>query len=564
MFLAFPDYEKYEMDYKAIKEATLSFYKAYHAEHGKAPSVKLAWSEVEGLTKRNFYDEIFKGGQAEACRLSGIPVPEDRIEATSRAREEREEAPRTPGKLEEEVQADEAEAALKVEKDKRAALERVRKADVEHLELEAMEDPEKVLPYLKSLEPKLTDPFLNLCKEAGLKPEKGIAEAVKKFKTWREYSHSVEEPDFKHYLKEMLDAWMSERRLKLALERHREDYYRLTCESCSLKYEYEFKEKGALLSCPNGCPTRDGYTSFFKLCLVCLDLGKENCLFYDPSSNVIYCKVCGHRAQVKDQPLKEKGTKKGTLKREVTDLEESKRALASELRGQQRQKLGEEQRIKELRQEGKRLETSVEETRQTLVEERRAYEAKKTELNNERAKLLRNIEELREENGIEKGKGAFFIAWSKFILNVETLSTEELTLIIRALIRAEGLRKEGKLGSALKLEEEGRDILIKKLAGGRYILLEEADKRREQELAQQRHKHEGEIEALRREHITEIKKQKIEYDHKIEEQRIEYEKKIKKLEGEVRRLEKELSSVRGPQSPPQRTSHMRLIKRGTP
>ena len=497
----------------------------------------------------------------KACEEAGVPFKEVRAKQVEEATaaKAREEALRTPEKLEQETEADDEEAALAMVQRERVAEERARKARNERLTLEAMEDPKKILPYLKTLEPELTDPFLNLCKETGLKPEKGIAEAVKKFKTWREYSHSVEEPDFKNYLKEMLDAWMSERHLKLALERHREDHYRLTCESCSLRYEYEFKEKGALLSCPNGCPTRDGYTSFFKLCLVCLDLGKENCLFYNPSSNVMYCKVCGHRAQVKDQPLKEKGTKKGALKREVADLEESKRALDGELRETQRKiNIGEEREQAIERGIGEKQQTyaNLNKNIATLSAE---SEKKKQECEAE----LRRAEKLKGENKHVEERRKVFAAVAEFLVDPELITGDQLANVVNTLSVALDMRKQqGHVGESVKMTVEERDWLVEKLAGGRYILREEADKKREQELAQQRHKHEGEIEALRREHITEIKKQKMEYDHKIEEQRIEYEKKIKKLEGEVRRLEKELSSVRGPQSPPQRTPHMKLIKEG--
>lgn len=97
------------MDLEAIKEATLAFFKAYYAEHGKIPSVKLACKKIEGLYRNLFY-LVFKDSVAEACRLSGIPEPEDRIRATTRAREKKDKPPETPALLEEETKADEEEA----------------------------------------------------------------------------------------------------------------------------------------------------------------------------------------------------------------------------------------------------------------------------------------------------------------------------------------------------------------------------------------------------------------------------------------------------------------------
>jgi len=97
----------------------------------------------------------------------------------SRAREAREKTQKPPGKLEEEIQAEEAEAALEVERTRRTAQERKRKADAELLELEAMDDPKKILPYVKTLDPDITAPFFDVCEKAGITPRKGLGETVK-------------------------------------------------------------------------------------------------------------------------------------------------------------------------------------------------------------------------------------------------------------------------------------------------------------------------------------------------------------------------------------------------
>lgn len=99
------------MDPETIKETTLNFFKAYYEEHGKPPSVTLTCKEVEGLSRNKFY-LTFKDGVAEVCKLTGVPEPEDRIKATTKAREEKDKPPETPALLEEEVQAEAAEAAL--------------------------------------------------------------------------------------------------------------------------------------------------------------------------------------------------------------------------------------------------------------------------------------------------------------------------------------------------------------------------------------------------------------------------------------------------------------------
>lgn len=146
------------------KESTLRFYKSYHAEHERLPSVSLACREVEDLTRRKFY-KIFEGGQAEVCRLAGIPAPEDRVKATAKAREEKK-SQKTPEKMEEELEADEEEARLEEAKRREAAEERAIKARNELIKIEAKHDPKKIIPYLRNLEPKIVAPFFNVCKEA--------------------------------------------------------------------------------------------------------------------------------------------------------------------------------------------------------------------------------------------------------------------------------------------------------------------------------------------------------------------------------------------------------------
>ena len=51
-----------------VREAVLSYIKAYYDKMGKAPSVNRICEEVEGLHRRKFYN-LFRGGIGEACRL---------------------------------------------------------------------------------------------------------------------------------------------------------------------------------------------------------------------------------------------------------------------------------------------------------------------------------------------------------------------------------------------------------------------------------------------------------------------------------------------------------------
>lgn len=69
-----------------IKEAVLDFIKTTHNAQGSIPSVRSICDEVEGMSRRRFY-EVFEEGLSEACRLAGVPEPKARIAATKRALE---------------------------------------------------------------------------------------------------------------------------------------------------------------------------------------------------------------------------------------------------------------------------------------------------------------------------------------------------------------------------------------------------------------------------------------------------------------------------------------------
>lgn len=73
------------------KRATLDFIKSHYDDKGEPPSVTLLCKEIEGLSRRKFY-EFFKGGVGEACKLAGVPAPKARIASTNKALKERRKA----------------------------------------------------------------------------------------------------------------------------------------------------------------------------------------------------------------------------------------------------------------------------------------------------------------------------------------------------------------------------------------------------------------------------------------------------------------------------------------
>ena len=465
-----------EMDLKTVKEATLRFYRKYYAEQGDPPSVKLAWREVEGLTKRNFY-VIFKGGQAEVCTLAGIPVPEDRIKTTSRAREEREKAQKPPGKLEEEIQAEAAEAALEVEKKRKAARERKRKAEVERLRLEAMRDPGKLLSYMKTLAPELTAPFFEICKSAELTPRRGWSEAVKvRGENWAEWGLALkagdEEPCLKAYIADVIEVYIPQKRLELAKERRRGKTYSCICGKCGLRYEFQDKKAYTLFTCPNGCIQDHGGVESVYPCPVCEELGNRSNLVYDRSQGMLHCKVCGFKGAVRDDPLNPKGTKAGAFRHPIDDLKAEKVRLTSEvssLRGSKadlvRKREKEERSLAKLRAEMKREDRELDAVRDEKAKERRLRDSLKRETN--RGKRKREI-----YNGM-----------AEFLTNPEMVDGSAIDDIIRTLEVARDLRKKpGHVGEAMKMTVEVRGKLLSKIAGKDFILTSQADRIREREI----------------------------------------------------------------------------------
>lgn len=474
----------------------MRFYKSYHAEHGKPPSVKRAWTEIEGLTKRNFYN-IFKGGQAEACRLSGIPKPEDRIKATAKAREEKDKPPETPALLEEETKANEAEAALEVERKKKAALERVRKADAERLELEAMEDPKKIIPYLRSLEPELVVPFFDLCKESSLSPRRAWNEAVKaRGENWAEWGRALkadgEDPHLKAYVADVIEGFVPKKRLELALEHHKEEWYTCKCSECGLPFEYEEEKGRTSFSCPDGHHQHHGGLTSIYPCPVCKELGRRSFLAYDRSQNTLRCKVCGFEGEVQSGPLNSKGTKAGVFKPQIAELAEKVKSLKGKLSEVQRQINAGERRVQVLERKRQQDEISL----AKLMEKRKREDRELDAVRDEKAEEKRLRDSLKRESKDIKRKREVYNAMAEFLMDPKIITGERLANVVITLSAALKMRgQQGHVGESMKMTVEIRDKLLKRIAGGSYVLKDESEKRLGQELAKQQRKHERKLKA---------------------------------------------------------------------
>jgi len=478
------------------KEAVLSFIREHHVQHEKPPSLDLMCKKVEGLSRRKFY-ELFKGGVAEACRIAGVPEPEDRIKATAKAREEKDKPPETPALLEEEAQAEEAEAALEVKRKRWGALERVRKIDVERLELEAMEDPKKVIPYLKTLEPEIVAPFFDLCQSTKLDPGKAWGEAIGVLgQTWEEWGRAVkadgEEPYLKAYITDVIEAFIPQKRLKLTLGHHCGKTYSCTCGKCGLSYEYEDKGDYTFFTCPNGCIQDHGGVNSIYPCPVCGELGRAVNLSYDRSRNVLHCKTCSFEGEVKGSPLNPVGTKVGAFRHQIAELEEKVKGLQGKLSETQRQ-------INAGVKEEQALERLIGEKQQTCESLRNNIVALSAESEKNRQECeaeLRRAEAMNKKNDDVEEKIEILNSVALFIMDPEKADIVQLRDFVTQVGTAIELRKRpGHVGEAVKMAVEARDHLLKMAAGSRYILRVEADKKLKEQLARQRGEYEVQLKA---------------------------------------------------------------------
>jgi len=76
------------MTKQEFKTTIIQYYKKYYKLHNEAPSLKKVFEHFkkQKLYYAKFYD-IFPGGQAEACKLAEIPIPEERLKQTRKARQ---------------------------------------------------------------------------------------------------------------------------------------------------------------------------------------------------------------------------------------------------------------------------------------------------------------------------------------------------------------------------------------------------------------------------------------------------------------------------------------------
>lgn len=71
------------MEKKEFRAEVISFLQRYYGKHKKIPS---AATIFKSFNKTKFY-EVFPQGLAQACEAAGIPVPEERLKQTQKARQ---------------------------------------------------------------------------------------------------------------------------------------------------------------------------------------------------------------------------------------------------------------------------------------------------------------------------------------------------------------------------------------------------------------------------------------------------------------------------------------------
>ena len=94
-------------------EEVLNYIQSYYEGHGKRPSVKNIYENLENVSKRRFY-ESFPDGIGSACELLGIPIDQKQIDSTKKARKTKKDKPRISEDMER-IKEDKEILALKPE-----------------------------------------------------------------------------------------------------------------------------------------------------------------------------------------------------------------------------------------------------------------------------------------------------------------------------------------------------------------------------------------------------------------------------------------------------------------
>ena len=388
-------------------------------------------------------------------------------------------------------------------KRREAAEERARTARNERIKLEA-EDPEKIIQYLRTLEPEDVDPLFSICKEEGIDLKEAWNDSVEAFGIpWNEYRSTVYaedpegnqiEPGFDDYVYDVVENLVFNKRLGVALGRHSGDIYAFTCWSCKERYEFELKERYTAFSCPNGCKTEEEYESFYRPCPVCRDLGRENSLFYDPVLNLLFCRVCKYMRGIQGPPLEKKGTRGEPLERSIAELEGKRGALEGELKMLQRrneaERLQGEKRSRALEQTIKEGERTLEKLSKAIA----TLDAETEENRRECAAERRRAEELKGENKLASARREVINAVAEFLMDPELITGEQLANVVKTLSATQKMRgQQGRVGESVKMTVETRDHLLKMVAGKDFILKSKADEIREREIDKLKAEYEGKL-----------------------------------------------------------------------
>ena len=71
------------MKKQVLRQAMIQYIAGFYAERKRVPSVRETINHFK--TSFTCFYEGFSGGLSEACRLAGVPVPEERIKRTQKA-----------------------------------------------------------------------------------------------------------------------------------------------------------------------------------------------------------------------------------------------------------------------------------------------------------------------------------------------------------------------------------------------------------------------------------------------------------------------------------------------
>lgn len=315
----------------SLKEKIVKFIQDYYKQTGEAPSVNIICKHFkkEGLNRGKFYETFSASGILEACELAKVPIPENRIRRTKKARKTKE---TTKKEDENKLDPDGEHAALKAEVQQYQAIE-TKQNEIKKLHLEksktqkGLQDifssPENMVKFAIATVPAYTIKKLKMfCEEryginnGDLKDELAMAIGAYTPKPLKFYEENYSNIPLDEYMIKRIDwyidYWREEDRKKDLQQQFKDHWRTKECSKCDLGRQFwKIDPVNGLLHCECG-------SIFEPKCLSCWQQKQEE-IPLKFSDGVYQCPQCDLTFEMP-----------GLTKKEKEEVEERQRKIEAQ------------------------------------------------------------------------------------------------------------------------------------------------------------------------------------------------------------------------------------------